>query len=94
MLELNYTIPVRHSVKNLGGCQRGIPRSSSFVMLSDKSIAFRGHSQGGSVTINGVETSRNGYRCFDSVLDSSSQTDLVASFYKETLNMTRETKTE
>jgi hypothetical protein len=65
---------------------------SELVMLSDSSIVFAGDIQGSVIKINGVETSANGYRCFDSVKASSSQADSVAGIYKRSLNMTSEVK--
>jgi hypothetical protein len=90
---LKYTPSVSHR-NNLGGYQRTNPNSPSFVMLSDPSTAFGMDEQGGIIKANGVETPVTVKRCFDSVLDSSTQTDSAASFYKESLNMTNKVETE
>lgn len=95
---LDYINPL---IKNFNGYQKAIPHSPSFVashdfvpMLSDKSTAFAVDHQGSLITVNGVETSLNAIRCFDSVLDSSIQTDSTASFNKKSFNMTEKVKTE
>jgi hypothetical protein len=72
--------------------QRQIPFVLYGVMLSDPSSAFEVGYQDGLITANGVETSLNGVRCFDSVLDSSPQAGLAASFNTESLNMTSKVK--
>jgi hypothetical protein len=68
--------------------------SSTFVMLSDPSTDLEAYFQGFPVTINGVETSDTVKRYFDSVLDSSTQTDSATSFYFKSLNMTKYSETE